>query len=114
MKKRKYRSKSGWISLALGLLLFIGVAVWMLQGVREAAEVSDREGLRMAQEAVSRAVTGCYALDGVYPASYRDLKAKSGLAIDEEKYIVFYDIFASNIRPDVTVIERADLEEVAP
>ncbi len=112
MKKRKYQSKSGWVSLILGLLVFAAVAVWMVRGVREAAEVSDREGLRMAQEAVNRAVTGCYALDGVYPASYQDLKAKSGLAIDEEKYAVFYDIFASNIRPDVTVIELADLEEV--
>ena len=39
-------------------------------------------------------------------ATYEDLKAKSGLAIDEEKYAVFYDIFASNIRPSVTVVER--------
>lgn len=60
----------------------------------------------MAQEALDRAVVSCYSLEGVYPATYEDLKAKSGLAIDEEKYAVFYDIFASNIRPTVTVVER--------
>ena len=60
----------------------------------------------MAQEEVDRAVVSCYSLEGVYPATYEDLKAKSGLAIDEEKYAVFYDIFASNIRPTVTVVER--------
>lgn len=110
MKKRKYGSRWTWISLALGLALFAAVAVWMVRGVREAAEVSGREGLRMAQEAADRAVVSCYALEGVYPATYEDLKAKSGLAIDEERYIVFYEIFASNIRPAVTVIERWEEE----
>lgn len=106
MKKRKYANRGAWIPLILGLLLFAAVAVWMVRGVQEAAQVSDQEGLRMAQEAVERAVVSCYSLEGVYPATYEDLKAKSGLAIDEEKYIVFYDIFASNIRPTVTVVER--------
>ena len=106
MKKRKYANRGAWVPLVLGLLLFAAVAVWMVRGVQEAAQVSDQEGLRMAQEAVERAVVSCYSLEGVYPATYEDLKAKSGLAIDEEKYIVFYDIFASNIRPSVTVVER--------
>ena len=106
MKKRKYISRGTWIPMALGLLLFAAVAVWMVRGVREAAEVSDREGLRMAEEAVRRAAVSCYALEGLYPATYEDLKAKSGLAIDEEKYVVFYDIFASNFMPQITVLER--------
>lgn len=106
MKKRKYANRGAWIPLVLGLLLFAAVAVWMVRGVQEAAQVSDQEDLRMAQEAVERAVVSCFSLEGVYPATYEDLKAKSGLAIDEEKYIVFYDIFASNIRPTVTVVER--------
>lgn len=106
MKKRKYADRGAWIPLILGLLLFAAAAVWMVRGVREAAQVSDQEGLRVAQEAVERAVISCYSLEGVYPATYEDLKAKSGLAIDEEKYIVFYDVFATNMRPDVTVVER--------
>ena len=106
MKRRKYTNRLSWVPLALGVVLFAAIAVWMVQGVREAARVSDAEGLRMAQEAIDRAVVSCYSLEGVYPATYEDLKAKSGLAIDEDKYIVFYDIFASNMRPSVTVLER--------
>ena len=87
-------------------MLFAAVAVWVVQGVREAVRLSDEEGLRMAQESIERAVVSCYSLEGVYPASYEDLKAKSGLAIDEDKYVIFYDIFASNMRPSVTVMER--------
>lgn len=106
MKKRKYAGRWSWVPLALGVVLFAAIAVWVVQGVREAARVSDEEGLRMAQEAVERAVVSCYSLEGVYPATYEDLKAKSGLAIDEDKYIIFYDIFASNMRPSVTIMER--------
>ena len=103
MKIRKYIS---WVPLVLGIALFAAIAVWMVRGVQDASRLSDEEGLRLAQEAIERAVISCYSLEGVYPATYEDLKAKSGLAIDEEKYIVIYEIFASNIRPSVTVIER--------
>ena len=106
MKKRKYTNRGSWIPLTLGVVLFAAIAVWMVRGVQEASRVSDSEGLRMAQEAIERAVVSCYSLEGVYPATYEDLKAKSGLAVDEDKYIVFYDIFASNMRPSVTVMER--------
>ena len=69
-----------------------------------------RKRLRMAEQAVRQAAVSCYALEGAYPASYADLKQRSGVAVDEEQYIVFYEIFASNIMPDVTVLER----QVAP
>ena len=45
-------------------------------------------------------------MEGAYPASYDALKARTGLAINEEKYAVFYEVFASNIMPEITVTER--------
>ena len=95
-----------WLPTLLGLAVIAAVAVWMVQGVREAAEVSDREGLRLAEQAVRQAAVSCYALEGTYPATYEELKASSGIAVDEEKYKVFYEIFASNIMPEITVLER--------
>ena len=106
MKRRKYAGRWTWVPLALGVVLFAAIAVWVVQGVREAVRLSGEEGLRMAQESIERAVVSCYSLEGVYPATYEDLKAKSGLAIDEDKYVIFYDVFASNMRPSVTVMER--------
>ena len=103
-----FRSKRllSWVPTVLGLLVFAAVAAWMVLGVREASEVSDREGLRLAEQAVRQAAVSCYALEGTYPATYENLKRSSGIAVDEEKYSVFYDIFASNIMPDITVLER--------
>ena len=53
-----------------------------------------------------QAAVSCYALKGAYTATYEDLKSSSGVAVDEEKYVVFYEIFASNIMPEITVVER--------
>ncbi len=106
MRKRYHKSRGFWASTLLGLALFAAAAAWMLQGVRQAARVSDEEGLRMAEQAVRQAAVSCYALEGAYPASYADLKQRSGVAVDEERYIIFYEIFASNIMPEITVVER--------
>ena len=104
--KKRYKSRGFWLSTALGLLLFIGVALWVLHGVRDAAAVSDLEGLKMAERAVRQAAVSVCALEGAYPATYDDLKARSGIAVDEDKYTVFYDIFASNLMPEITVLEK--------
>ncbi len=104
MKRKSYHKRFGWVPVVLSLALFVAVAVWMLSGVREASEVSEQEGLRQAELAVRRAAVSCYALEGAYPATYNDLKERSNIAIDEGKYKVFYEIFASNIMPEITVV----------
>ena len=42
----------------------------------------------------------------MYPPDYEYLKDNYGIRVDEEKYAVFYSVFASNMMPDVTVIEK--------
>lgn len=105
--KKKYTARRGLVSAAIGLILFALAAFWVLSGVHEAKTRADAEGLRQAELAVRAAAVSCYALEGAYPASYADLKARSGIAVDEEKYSVFYEIFASNIMPEITVVRRA-------
>jgi len=90
----------------LGLVVFVLVAVLIIQGIGRASSVSDREELELARRAIRQAAVSCYAMEGAYPASYEELKARAGLAIDEEKYAVFYEVFASNIMPEITVTER--------
>ncbi len=104
--RKRYRSRGFWASVCLGLLVFLAIAVWMSAGIREASRISDEEGMRTAEQAVRQAAVSYYALEGVYPATYDVLKEYSGVAVDEEKYVVFYEIFASNLMPSVTVVER--------
>lgn len=89
----------------LSLLLFVGVLIILFYGLSSAQAGSDQEGLRIAEESISRAVMSCYAIEGSYPQSFDYLKENYNLYIDEDKYSVQYMVFASNIMPTVTVIE---------
>ena len=104
--RKRYSSQSFWVPTALGLALFLALAVWVLHGIRDAAALSDREGLRMAERAVRQAAASLYALEGAYPPSYEELRERSGIAVDEEKYEVYYSAFASNLMPEISVYER--------
>ncbi|MEA4815618.1 MAG: hypothetical protein VB120_02020 [Lachnospiraceae bacterium] len=90
----------------VSVLIFTAVAVMFVTGVREASKKESEEALRIAEDSIHRAVVSCYALEGSYPESFEYIKENYGIHIDEEKYFVDYEIFASNIMPDVTVIEK--------
>ena len=106
MRPKRYKKRWGWVPVILGLAAFAAAAALVLQGVGRASSVSDREELELAGRAVRQAAVSCYALDGAYPATYQDLKDRCAIAVNEEKYTVFYEIFASNIMPEITVTER--------
>ena len=97
--------------LVVSFTLFVALAVFVLAGVKNAQAISDKEGLAAAEKAVRQGVVCYYALEGTYPATYEDLKEYCHLVVDDSKYIVFYEIFASNIMPDITVLERAGYGE---
>ncbi len=87
--------------------LIIGVVCGaLIFGIKDAGERSKGEEKRLAEESIRRAVVTCYAIEGCYPPSYDYMKENYGLSIDESKYEVSYTIFASNIIPDITVLER--------
>jgi hypothetical protein len=82
------------------------VCAVLIYGIKDAGERSKEEEKRLAEESIRRAVITCYAIEGNYPPSYDYMKENYGLSIDERKYEVIYSIFASNIMPDITVLER--------
>lgn len=90
------------IPAVLVLVLIIAVAVISLN---EISENANSEGLAITEKNIKRAIITCYAQEGSYPESIDYLKENYGLHISDE-YIVFYDIFASNIMPDVQVIRK--------
>ena len=84
---------------------FFAVLHFVLAGVSQAGSASDAEGLRIAEESISRAVINCYASEGMYPPNFEYLKKHYGVSVDENKYIVHYEIFAANIMPNITVLK---------
>lgn len=87
--------------------IFFGLLVWLLVAAAGYFQKMDQEqGLALTRQAVRKAVLQCYAIEGMYPAELSYLKEHYNLKIDEEKYRVGYDCFASNIMPEIYVFER--------
>ena len=109
MKRNIFR-KSAWdiVRSALVPILFTIVVMGMIvYGLRQTEESSKSEGLRILEESIRRAIVINYAIEGSYPGSIADVEEKYGVFVDRTKYLVHYSIFASNLMPDVAVIELA-------
>ena len=91
-----------WLTAA-AVLLCIAVFVFSLRSVQTR---QGEEGRQQLETALRRAAVACYAAEGVYPPTVAYLQEHYGVQIDEKHYLVFYDIFANNLMPDITVLER--------
>jgi hypothetical protein len=93
MKKRS-------VLLLVAVLLCFFVALSRLgQGSREA-------GRQQLEESLHRTAVACYASEGFYPPDVAYMTEHYGLRYDAQLYLVHYEIFASNLMPDITVVER--------
>lgn len=106
MNKRRKIYDTTLFPLFFSVLLFAAVLLLFLWGIGTTERQSKAENLRTAQQSVRNAAISCYALEGHYPQSYDYLKKNYALSVNEDKYAVFYTIFASNILPDISVVEK--------
>lgn len=100
MRKRK----------GLGVLLLpvavAAVLLLFLAGLSNLDRDRSEEGRKQLEEALRRGAVACYAAEGIYPPDLEYLEEHYGVQVDEERYAVFYEVFASNLMPDITVLER--------
>lgn len=64
------------------------------------------EGKQQLEEALRRRAVSCYALEGFYPPSVDYMREHYALQYDEDAYTIRYEVIASNLMPDITVLER--------
>lgn len=87
----------------LSLLIFAVVLSLFLFSVGSIAGRTEEERLSALTDALKRASVQCYAIEGRYPPSAEYLEEHYGIVIDRSRYHVFYDGWASNIMPEITV-----------
>ncbi|MCL1829122.1 MAG: hypothetical protein FWG32_06465 [Oscillospiraceae bacterium] len=87
------------------ILLFAGIVVIFIFSLNNAKESSAAEERRIAEESIRRAVVSCYAIEGTYPESYEYIKENYKVRIDEKKFFIRYEVFASNIMPEFRIVE---------
>ena len=87
-------------------VVIVAVLLLFLTGLSNLERDSSEEGRLQLENALRRAAVACYAAEGIYPPDVDYLKEHYGIQVDEERYAVFYEVFASNLMPDITVLER--------
>ena len=107
MRKSIFR-KSAWDILrgtVVPVLFTVAVMGMIMYGLNQTEEASRAEGLRILEDSIRRAVVMAYAVEGRYPESIDYIEENFGIFIDRTRYIVHYHIFATNVFPDIAVIE---------
>lgn len=61
---------------------------------------------RNLEKSLNEAAVHCYAVEGRFPPSLDYLCETYGIYYDHDAYSIFYEIFASNMMPDITVIDK--------
>ena len=70
------------------------------------SDTAGSEGKSILEESLRRMTVQCYALEGRYPPNLEYLEKHYGLYYNTDRYWVDYRIFASNLLPDITVLDR--------
>lgn len=91
------------VVLGAAVCLTVCLCVWSARLSRGNLE---EEGAAALRDAIRRSALQCYAVEGVFPPTLDYLEEKYGVQVNREKFVVSYDIFASNQPPDVRVAVR--------
>ena len=94
-------NRRDWIKL-LSIELVLAAAMLLVNRIDTAQDAAETDIVR---DAVKNAALTCYAVEGAYPDSVQYLREHYHLAYDEDRYMITYDAFASNMIPDIWVTE---------
>ena len=88
------------------LAVFVAIVLVFCLAVEKVTGASDDAELKLVRDAVKNAALTCYAVEGAYPEDLDYLREHYGLGYNEARYMIYYDAFASNVLPDIRVVER--------
>ena len=99
------------VSMIVSLVIMGVLALVVIISVSNCTSSYDERRLDEIRSTVISSVSQCYALEGEYPADLGYLEDNYGLIMDRSQYIYHYELFASNIFPDVKVLYLRDTGE---
>ena len=103
-QKKQYTYRRAILSACVFLL----IVVFFYQGIDSLSKDSLRRQKETLENALSRSITYCYAVEGSYPESLNYLKEHYGITYNEDKFFVDYRVSGANVLPDVKIIEKGD------
>lgn len=103
---RRKKNGSGLIRGLLMPCIIVAVMLCFSSALDSLDSGKDAENLHQLEEALRKGCAACYAVEGAYPPDLGYLEEHYGIQVDETKYTVYYNMFAQNLMPDITVLEN--------
>lgn len=86
-------------------LVVVCILLCFLTAVSNLDEGKALEEKAQLEEALTRAAVSCYAIEGAYPPSLEYLVENYGVQVNTQRFTVKYELYASNLMPDITVLD---------
>lgn len=102
MKKQRFTQISRLLPPLL-VLIILFCFFYAITGLGQDHAARDKQQL---EQALARAAVACYAAEGIYPPDTTYLEENYGILINKDLYTVKYEVIASNLMPDITVLEK--------
>ncbi len=100
----RQRSWKGEFLFPILLFVFVGMAA--VAAGKYFDYTSNMQSIDLLRQSARRSVVQCYAIEGTYPESIEYLEKHYGLDYNHDKYFIDYEVFASNVMPNVEVYEK--------
>ncbi len=88
----------------LAAAVILAALFWFFSALDGLRTGHSEEGRQQLEDALRRAAVACYAAEGVYPPTVEYLSEHYGVQTDSDDYVIFYEIFADNLMPEITVV----------
>ena len=107
----RFEQTSKTIRRPLVLLLFPAIAFifllfLFLGGIRSVNDTTLSKQQEHLETALTRSISQCYAVEGIYPPSLEYLTEHYGLSYDADIFFIDYESFGGNLLPEVTVLRK--------
>lgn len=87
------------------LVLAAALLCWWRAGA--SGQDIQEEAAQAVKSAIGQSAAQCYVVEGVYPPTLEHLEEHYGLQVNREDFFVVYEVFASNLPPEVTVVPKS-------
>jgi len=102
----KKRPNMTMISTLTAIAVMAAAAVLAYFGIDGFYKSTDGKSLTVLEDAIKKAAVQCYAIEGSYPPDLQYLADHYGIILNEDTYFYHYQVFGSNVMPDIIVLEK--------
>ena len=94
-----------WAGYALRIVVIAAVLILFIYALHAFGSQTIERQEESLENAITRDIIQCYALEGSYPPSLSYIEEHYGLTYDHSTFFVDYRPIAGNLYPDVTILK---------